>query len=67
MVWSDWFQNLFRTLLRNRQILLLYKHGSRMDWKNWENGKTFSSQGILNRLEKSGNFTQNIGKMGEFD
>ena len=36
-----------------------------MDWKNWKtwkNEKTFSSQGISNRLEKSGNFTQNTGK-----
>ena len=32
----------------------------------WENGKTFSSQGILNKLEKSGNFTQNIGKIRKF-
>ena len=36
-------------------------HGSNMDWKN---GKTFSSsQGILNRLEKFGEFTQNTGKI----
>ena len=38
-------------------------HGSHKDWKN---EKTFSSRGILNRLEKSGNFTQNTGKMREF-
>ena len=37
-----------------------------MDWKTWKNEKTFSSQGILNRLEKSGNFTQNTGKIREF-
>ena len=37
-----------------------------MDWKTWKNEKTFSSQGILNRLEKSGNFIQNTGKMREF-
>ena len=33
-------------------------------WENFfQSGK---SQGILNRLEKSGNFTQHTGKMGEF-
>ena len=26
---------------------------STLDWKTWQNGKAFSSQGILNRLEKS--------------
>ena len=30
---------------------------------NLNNGKEFSSQGILLRLEKSGNFTQNTGKI----
>ena len=30
--------------------------------KPGKNGKTFSSQGILSRLEKSGNFTLNTGK-----
>ena len=33
--------------------------------ENLENGKTFSSQGILNRLEMSGKFTQNSGEMRE--
>ena len=51
----------------NKTVLhvnILWKiiHGSHMDWKN---GKTFSSQGIFNRLEKSGKFTQNAGKMRE--
>ena len=46
----------------NPEAELLY-HGSHMDWKN---KKTFSSQGILNRLEKSENFTQNAGKMRKF-
>ena len=53
-------------------------HGSLIDWKTWENGSTYSSQGILNILqksqgillkilEKSGNFTQNTGKVpGKF-
>ena len=40
--------------------------GSHSDWKN---GKAFSSQGksqgILNRLEKSGKITQNTGKFRE--
>ena len=31
-----------------------------------EKWKTFSSQEILNRLEKSGDFTQNAGKVNEF-
>ena len=44
-------------------------HGFHWDWKlgkTWKNGKAFSSQGsqgILSRLEKSGNFTQNTGKI----
>ena len=37
--------------------------GSHSDWKN---GKAFSSQGILNRLEKSRKITQNTGKLKEF-
>ena len=36
-------------------------HGSHRDWKTWKNGKAFPSQGILSRLEKSGNFTQSTG------
>ena len=35
-------------------------HDSHMDWKTGENS------GHLNRLEKSGNFVQNTGKMREF-
>ena len=35
--------------------------------KTWKNGKAFSSQGILSRLEKSGNFAQNTGKTGKFE
>ena len=31
--------------------------------ETWKNGRVFSSQGILLRLEKSGNFTQNTGKI----
>ena len=30
--------------------------------EKWERKLFLSSQGILNRLEKSGNFTQNTGK-----
>ena len=41
--------------------------GSHSDWKTWKNGKAFSSQGILNRLEKSGKITQNTGKLKEFE
>ena len=38
---------------------------SHSDWKTCIKGKVFSSQGILNRLEKSGKITQNTGKVGE--
>ena len=44
-------------------------HSSNMDWKNWKNENFFQSgksEGILNRLEKSGNFAQNTGKMRDF-
>ena len=37
--------------------------GSHSNWKTWKNGKAFFSQGILNRLEKSGKITQNTGKL----
>ena len=40
--------------------------GSHSDGKTWKNGKAFSSQGILNRLEKSGKMTQNTIKLREF-
>ena len=48
------------------QELTVNVHGTHRDWtsgKTWKNGKAFSSQGILLRLEKSGNFTQNTGKI----
>ena len=38
---------------------LVIKRGSHRDWKTWENGRPFSSQG------KSGNFNQ-TGKVREF-
>ena len=41
--------------------------GSRCDWKTWKNGKAFSSQGILNRLEKSGKITLILEKLGNFE
>ena len=50
-------------------IVILYwllndwPHGSHLD--NLEECENFFSQGILNKLEKSGNFTQNTGKMSE--
>ena len=53
------------------QVSVTYQHilhGSHRDWKSgktWKNGKAFSSQGILSRLEKSGNFTQNTVKIGK--
>ena len=40
--------------------------GFPLDWKTWKYGKALSSQGSLNRLEKSGKFTQNTGKLREF-
>ena len=43
--------------------------GLHSDWKTWDNGKAFSSQGsqgIVNRLEKSVKITQNTGKLREF-
>ena len=42
---------------------VLYSHGFHMDRKT---GEIFSSQAIVNRLEKSGDFTQNTGKVREF-
>ena len=48
-------------------FLLAVSQGSHSDWKTWENGKAFSSQGIFNRLEKSGKITQNTGKLREFE
>ena len=51
-------QESFLTMVRSR--------GSHSDWKTWKNGKAFSSQGILNRLEKSGKITQNTGKLWGF-
>ena len=48
-----------------QQFFADMEHGCHLDWKSgktWKNGKAFSSQGILLRLEKSGNFTQNTGK-----
>ena len=35
------------------------QQGSHSDWRTWKNGKAFSSQGILNRLEKSGKIREN--------
>ena len=32
----------------------MHPQGSHSDWKTWKNEKAFTSQGILNRLEKSG-------------
>ena len=44
-----------------------FASGFPLGLENLENGKAFSSQGILNRLEKSGKITQNTGKLGEFE
>ena len=42
-------------------------HGSLIDWKTWENGSTYSSQGILNILQKSqGILLKILEKSGEF-
>ena len=49
------------------RILLQATHS---DWKTWKMGRHFSSQGksqgILNRLEKSGEITQDTGNFREF-
>ena len=55
-----------KTVIFEYQIMLALvadircRHGSHSDWKN---GRAISSQGILLRLEKSGNFTQNTRKI----
>ena len=41
-------------------VSFMIYHGSHLVWKN---GRAFSSQGILLTQEKSGNFTQNTGKI----
>ena len=53
------------SLVHNNSVMKfsLNGRGSHLDWKN---GKAFSSQGILNRLENSGKITQNTGKLREF-
>ena len=43
------------------------KTGFPLGLENLENGKAFSSQGISNRLEKSGKITQNTGELREFE
>ena len=64
---QDVNQHLVSSPLHSRaKAVFSQKHGSHMDWKPWENEKTFFSQGILNKLEKSENFTENTGKMREF-
>ena len=48
---------MFQESQSRSKSIIGYSQGSHSDWKtckNLENGKTFSSQGILNRLEKSG-------------
>ena len=39
-------------------------HCSQRHRKTWKNGKAYCRKGILSRLEKLGNFTQNTGKIG---
>ena len=51
----------------NKTYYCSYLQGSHSDWKTWKNGKTFSSQGILNRREKSGKITENTGKARKFE
>ena len=57
----EWKQ-LHRKMILDDTKTSLAKQGSHSDWKTWKNGKAFSSQGILNRLEKSGKIAQNTGK-----
>ena len=49
---------------------MLFFQGTHSDWKNWKNWEGIfqseKSQGILNRLEKSGTITRNTVKFREF-
>ena len=49
---------------------ILPPQGSQSDWKTWKKWEDFfqsgKSQGILNRLEKSGKIIQNTEKLKEF-
>ena len=64
---SNWdlFSNQYLFQEHEKNPLSFTMQGSHTDWKTWKNGKTFSSQGILCRLEKSGKFGQNTGKVRE--
>ena len=46
--------------------ILKPSHGSHTNWKMGENFPVRENQGVLGRLEKSGNLTQNIGNVREF-
>ena len=66
-VWFPYIEsssNYFKTVIINVFISCVPCKVSHSDWKTWKKGKLFSSQGILNRLEKSGKITQNTGKVG---
>ena len=54
--------------LRKKNSQLFSKNpGLPLGLENLGNGRAFSSQGILNRLEESGEITQNTGKLREFE
>ena len=56
----------WRSLYSEVQCVMGKGHqGSHSDWKTWINGKAFSSQGILNRLEKSGKCQGKLHKILE--
>ena len=58
----------FMCLENGKRLNFVIVHGSHWDWKSgktWKNGKAFSSQGILSRLEKSENFTQKYWEKSE--
>ena len=57
----------FICIFYQKVCLNVVHQSSHRDWKTGENGRAFyqtgKSEGILFRLEKSGNFTQNTGKV----
>ena len=54
--------NTVEPVICDHPIWFKVVYGSHKDWKMGKNFPVRENQGILNRLEKSGNFTQNTGK-----
>ena len=57
-----------KSLFNVKICCLLFKfiQGSHTDWETWGNGRAFSSREIWTFWKKSGNFTQNAGKVKKF-